>query len=772
MREALPIDAALPEVLAALKRDAAVVLEAPPGAGKTTRVPPALLEIVQGEVVVLEPRRIAARAAARWVASELGERVGERVGYQVRFEEVSSPRTRLRYLTEGILARRLLSDPELRGVGAVVLDEFHERHLPGDLALALVQRLLPRVKLVVMSATLDAAPLAKHLGCRVVRSEGRRFAVEIEYQEKPGRLGEQVALAVRKLTVPGSSGDVLVFLPGAAEIRQAAQACEEIARHRELLLVPLHGDLPAEEQDRALSPADRRKVILSTNVAETSVTVPGVTAVIDSGLARIAAHSPWSGLTSLQVMKVSRASAAQRAGRAGRTGPGRALRLYSKRDHDARPEHHPPEIERLDLAGTVLDLRAAGIDPAQLPWVDAPPPSSLGTAEALLRRIGALDDSGQITELGRDCARFPLHPRLSRLLLESARRGAAADGCTIAALLSENEARAADVLELLDQPRSRRAEQARSQLLRSLGRSDAGKDPDALRISTLSAFPDRIARRRGDEVLLSSGGSAQIVREGPRSEWLVAVDAEERREHGRSRVLVRLACAIDPEWLLEAAREETQLVWAHDRVEAVHRLLYDKLVLEETRTPAQDAALLFQHASFDRTRIEELRARAAAVAQHCPESGVRALSDEDVERALRRACEGRGSLVELQDLDLAGLLFQPAQRAALDRLAPEQVSLPSGRKLHVEYAASQPPAVRSRLQDFFGLARGPAICEGRLPLVLHLLAPNGRAQQVTQDLAGFWQRHYPSVRRELMRKYPRHAWPEDGATASPRARSR
>jgi ATP-dependent helicase HrpB len=252
----------------------------------------------------------------------------------------------------------------------------------------------------------------------------------------------------------------------------------------------------------------------------------------------------------------------------------------------------------------------------------------------------------------------------------------------------------------------------------------------------------------------------------------VAVDAEERKERGRSRVVVRLACAIEPEWLLDSAREEKQLAWARDRVETVHRLLYDKLVLEETRSAAQDAEMLFQHASFDRERIEELKARAAAVAQHCSESGVRALSEEDVARALRRACEGRASLAELRDLDLAAVLFEPAQGTALDRLAPEQVALPSGRRLRVEYAPGQPPAVRSRLQDFFGLARGPAICNGRLPLVLHLLAPNGRAQQVTQDLAGFWQRHYPAVRRELMRKYPRHAWPADGATARPPAARR
>jgi ATP-dependent helicase HrpB len=468
-------------------------------------------------------------------------------------------------------------------------------------------------------------------------------------------------------------------------------------------------------------------------------------------------------------MKVSRASAAQRAGRAGRTGPGRALRLYGKHDHDARPEHHAPEIERLDLAGTVLELRAAGIDPADLPWVDPPPAPALGAANTLLRRLGCVE-SGAITEMGRACARFPLHPRLSRLVLEAARRGYGPEGCTIAARLSENEARVSDVHELLDLPRGGRAEQARAQLLRSLPPNGPrqGTRDEAISISVLAGFPDRVARRRGDEVLLASGGAAEIGKDAPQSELLVAVDAEERRERGRSRTLVRLACAIEPEWLLGSVREETELRWepARERVEAVHRLLYDQLVLEESRSAPQEAAaaaeILFQHASFDRGRIEELRARAAA-------AGMRVPTDAEVDQALRKACEGFASLEELRHLDLAAALFDAAERAALDRLAPEQVALPSGRKLRVEYAPGQPPAVRSRLQDFFGMARGPAIQGGRLPLVLHLLAPNGRAQQVTQDLAGFWERHYPAVRKELMRKYPRHAWPEDGARAAPPA---
>ena len=807
MREPLPIDEVLPELLAALRAGPSAVLEAPPGAGKTTRVPPALLSLAAGEVVVLEPRRLAARTAARRVAQELGERIGETAGYQVRFEEATGPRTRLRYVTEGILTRRLLVDPLLRCVSAVVLDEFHERHLQGDVALALLVQLVrgarPDLKLVVMSATLDTAPVAAHLGCPVVRSEGRLHPVEIDYRAKADdrRMGEQVAAAVRKLTVPGTSGDVLVFLPGAAEIRHAQEAVAELAQHRSLLVLPLHGDLSSEDQDRALAPARQRKIVLSTNVAETSVTIEGIGAVVDSGLARIASHSPWSGLPALQVAKISRASAAQRAGRAGRTGPGRALRLYTRGDHDARPHHHPPEVRRLDLAEMVLELRAAGHDPAQLPWLDPPAPPALAAAFALLCRLGALDEHGEVTAVGTRCAQFPLHPRLSRMVLEAAAGGAPREGAEAAAALGEprgaRDLRSApptgpsDLLELAGSDR------ARAQIARILGAAPSAPDrerrEEALRIAVLAGFPDRVARRRApgsDELLLSSGGSAtmarsSVVREAP---LLVAVDVEERRGQGR---LVRLASAIEPEWLLDRfpdeLREMAEVVWdgAQERAVVQSRLCYGALVLEEgRRAPAEaerEAAeeLLAEHARPEvllaADALRSLRARTELLASCCPEEGVRALTDADLREAMRELSRGRTSLDELRSADLAAALVErlvPRASRALALLAPETVQLPHGRKLRVEYLPGQPPAARSRLQDFFGLSRSPAVAGGKVPLVLHLLAPNGRAQQVTSDLAGFWQRHYPAVRRELMRRYPRHSWPEDGAAAAPPAARR
>jgi len=421
----LPVDEILPRAVETLRRARSLVVEAPPGAGKTTRLPPALLDagVAGGEVLVLEPRRIAARMSARRVAEERGEALGETVGYQVRFEDVSSARTRLRFLTEGVLTRRLLADPKLAGVGCVVLDEFHERHLQADLALALLRRLQrtsrPDLKLVAMSATLDAAPVARYLDdCAVLRSEGRRFEVKVEHltrhDERPLEL--QVEAAVRRLVSEGLDGHVLVFLPGAAAIRRAQEACASVAAEAGLTVLPLHGELPAAEQDAAVRPSSRKKLILSTNVAETSVTIEGVAAVVDSGLARVASHSPWSGLPVLKVSRVSRASAVQRAGRAGRTREGRCLRLYTAQDFGARPEHDTPEVRRLDLAESVLELRAAGVgDPAAFEWFEAPSAEALEAAETLLRRLGATDASGRVTEAGRAMLRLPLHPRLAEL---------------------------------------------------------------------------------------------------------------------------------------------------------------------------------------------------------------------------------------------------------------------------------------------------------------------------------------------------------------------
>jgi ATP-dependent helicase HrpB len=821
----LPIDAHLAEIASRLRERRNLVLVADPGAGKTTRVPPALLSAGlagAGEIWVVEPRRLAARMAAARVAAEIGEPVGERVGYEVRFDRVFSDRTRIRFMTEGILSRRLVDEPEVPAATVVVLDEFHERHLSADVALALLRRLQrgPRrdLHLLVMSATLEAEPIAAFLESDALRVPGRRFEVATVYEPLPDNrpLAAKVAGAVRRAIVLGPNGDVLVFLPGAAEIRAARLACAELAEEADALLLPLHGDLPPAEQDRAVRRADRRKILLSTNVAETSVTIEGVVAVVDSGLARIARHSPWSGLPALETARVSRASAAQRAGRAGRTQPGHCLRLYTKHDHDTRPAHDTPEIRRGDLAETALMLRAAGVrDLATFGWFEAPPPAALGAADDLLVRLGAVSAEREMTPLGGELLSLPLHPRLGRLVLEARARGAPSRGCLLAALLQERDIRLASRARLgegpmaaletgpsdllarmdalaegvgLDPAAVRMVARSREQIERILGvrrSAERSESEEALLIATLAAFPDRVARRRAarsPEVVFAAGGAGRlspdsVVRD---AELLVAAHAEE----GREGVLVRVASAIEPEWLAELfperlrARRAVRFVPESERVEAVSATTYDGLVLEESRSaedPAEVAHVLFEaamaagpRAFCDVEALERYQARVAFAAAHSP--GLPRLDEDALKRGLRALCEGRRSFAELREAGLLRTLEEilgAKERALVERLAPERVELPGGRRARVEYEAGNPPWIASRLQDFFGMKQGPALAGGRVPLVLHLCAPSGRPVQVTTDLAGFWDRHYPSIRRELMRRYPKHAWPEDPRTAAP-----
>ena len=755
------------------------MIEAPPGAGKTTRVPPALLDVVRGEVLVLEPRRLAARLAARRVAQEFGERLGETVGYQVRFEEVAGPGTRLRFLTEGILTRRLISDPLLAGVDAVVLDEFHERHLETDLALALLRRLQltkrPDLRIVVMSATLDAAPIASYLqGCPILRSEGRLFELSITYQPYSALpLEKLVASALEAPITQTPTGDVLVFLPGAAEIRRAERECRPLVERHHLLLLPLYGDLSPAEQDRAVSPASQRKVILSTNVAESSITVEGVTAVIDSGLARIASDSPWSGLPTLELARISKASATQRAGRAARTAPGRVIRLYTLDDFHRRRDQDPPEILRRELSELCLTLRAMGVgNPLQLGWLDPPPTAAVTRAEDLLDRLGATGGRA------RHMARYPLHPRLARLVMAAEERGAGEEGCRAAAALSSGaRTPSCDVMNLIDS-RFDPVTQRHFEQIRRIVRPSKPQvhDPHALAIAILTAFPDRVARRRKDnQLLLASGGSALLDCEA-RAEFLVAIDIEDRSEHALP--LVRLYVAIEPGWLLDLfpnrVKERAGVEWNRtaERVEAVSALLYENLVIEETRSgapdPEQAAALLVERALeagidrfVDRDEWQQFVARVAFASEHA------SIKKLDFTEAFRELCRGMKSF---SDLKTAGPSFilaleQRAGAKLLNEIAPTRVRLPNGRQTKINYDSGKPPWIASRLQDFFGLRETPRIASGRVALVVHLLAPNKRPVQTTTDLAGFWQRLYPQVRRELSRRYPKHAWPEDPYSA-------
>jgi ATP-dependent helicase HrpB len=769
-KPALPVDAILPKIIDSLKRCPNLVIEAPPGAGKTTRVPPALLEVVRGEVVVLEPRRIAARLAARRIAWEIGEQVGQTVGYQVRFEEAVGPRTRLRFVTEGVLPRRLLSDPGLKGVAAVVLDEFHERHLESDLALALLKRLQRTrsdLRIVVMSATLDTDHVAQYLdGCPILRSEGQHFELSIKhlpYSPKP--LEAQVTDAIELLIGEEPSGDILAFLPGSAEIRRATRECQAVARRAGLLVLPLHGDLPLAEQDHAIAPAPQRKLILSTNVAESSVTVEGVTAVIDSGLARIATYSQWTGLPTLHVGRVSKASAKQRAGRAGRTGPGRVLRLYTMEDYLRRPEHDAPEIVRSELSQLCLALRAMRIGSIDgIDWLDAPPVAAVEKAESLLDRLGAKETVVQ------QLARYPLHPRLSRILTAAMERGVGEDGCIAAAVLGSGARfEKNDLLAAMDTDQDYRTRQQIEQLRRIARPSrQTHHNDDALLMAVLAGFPDRVARlRTGNQVLLSTGASAEVAGDPPQYEFMVAVDAEDRKDNALP--LIRMTARIEPEWLIDLfpdrAREQSSVAWNRltERVEAVTALLYDELVIQESRGAAPDAEaaaeLLARKALeagidrfVDRDALDEFVARVEFAGFEPP----------DLPQVLRDLSLGLRSFSELKNAaaSLVPNLEQQVGTRQLNEIAPARIRLPNGRQTKVHYEPGKPPWIASRLQDFFGMRETPRVGVERTPVVVHLLAPNQRAVQTTTDLAGFWERLYPQVRRELMRRYPRHSWPE------------
>jgi ATP-dependent helicase HrpB len=836
----LPIDPLLPDVVAKVASARALVLEAEPGAGKTTRVPWALHEArPDARIVVTEPRRLAARMAAHFVAKEHGERPGETAGYSVRFEEVAGPKTRIRYVTEGVLLRRLLADPELSDVDVLVLDEFHERHLETDLLLALAARLRaerrPELALVVMSATLDAGPIASFLGdAPRVRSEGRAYPLGIEHDAEPDErpLEKRVVSAVRRALEVEPEGDVLVFLPGAAEIRRATEALENLARERDLAVLPLHGDLTLEEQARAVAPASRRKVVLSTNVAESSVTIEGVKVVVDSGLARQVAHSAWTGLPKLATVKVSRASAIQRAGRAGRTGPGRVRRLYTRGDFEGRPEHDAPEIARADLSEALLVLR--GIESSPPRFLTEPPRAALTAAEELLSLLGATGPGGSLSAAGRRMLELPLHPRLARIVVEGERRGVGREAALVAALVGERDIRLdarasfgpagrraelgasgpSDLLELVQRFEEAEGERFNAGRLRSLGldprsvsavdrafrqisrtvRDDAER-PDgieatdrALLAAIVTGFADRLARRRDKgsrELVMSNGRSARlseqsVVHDAP---LLVAIDVEERP--GRA-TEVRWASAAPEDLLLELYEDRIELsdalVWdaERERVERVSAMRFGAVTLDETRSaapPSREAGDLLALAARERPErflrsdaALSLAARLALLAGRYPDRGIPADVPSLLESALRTAAEDATSFAELDALELGSSVVAGLSndaRRLLDEQTPERVRLAGGRTLAVHYEPGKPPWVESRLQDFFGSGDGPRILSGSLPLTLHLCAPNQRAVQVTSDLAGFWQRHYPTLRRELMRRYPRHAWPEDGRTAVP-----
>ena len=823
----LPVDSHLSRILAVLRAGRNLVLVAEPGAGKTTRVPRALLEaglLETGECWVLEPRRLAARLAAARVAEELGEELGLRVGYAVRFEQRVSRATRIRFVTEGLLLRRLQQDPQLRGIAVVVLDEFHERHLHTDLALTLLRRLQrearPDLRLVVMSATLDAEPVTVFLDAESLHCEGRAHSVELRHLSRPDDrpVALQVTAALESVIAQGLSGHTLVFLPGAAEIRACLRGLAPLAERHGLSLLPLHGSLSFEAQKAAVAPSDRPKILLSTNVAESSVTIDGVNAVIDSGLGREAVHSPWSGLSGLRTARISQARCVQRAGRAGRQGPGLCLRLFTEADFLGRPAFDIPELHRSDLAETLLALHGMGLaaeDP--LLWFEPPPMASLEAAEALLRRLGALAAAG-LSPIGRRMARRPLHPRLARLLVASEELGIPALGRLAAALLEHGDLQArsglegrnreaqhtldSDLWSRLDAYREVEAAQFGAGAIRAAGldgaavrqarlacealREDRRPEPEEpadaeerLLRALLTAYPDRLAKAGGNGTFALLGGGGARLDPGSRvrkAELIVALEAEEVRG-ARSEVLIRMASKVEPEWLLEAfletLREEQICVFnaANGRVELNNSLWLEDLCLETTRRAAdpQDprTARVLAQAALEKglgeaqAQIEDLLARTGFLGRQRPELGLPG-RDELLSSLVEQACRGCRSLKELDRVDWTWALKERLGAEAarlLETWAPEQVALPR-RRVKVHYGG-ETPWIESRLQDFLGLKVGPRIAGEAVPLVLHLLAPNHRAVQVTTDLAGFWARAYQELRPQLSRRYPRHPWPEN-----------
>lgn len=796
-------------------------------------------------MLVTEPRRIAARLAATRVADERGVRLGDEVGYRVRFDEKAKPSSRLVYVTEGLLLRRLLDDPTLRGVSAVVFDEVHEQSAELELALALLTRHVesaPGLRLVAMSATLDADRLVDFWGgAPRVTSEGRAYEVRVEHAEKQDDrpLEIQVRSAVRaELERPG---DMLVFLPGAREIRRAEEALGVLS---ELDVVPLHGDLPIEAQAQVVrGSSSRRRVVLATNIAESSLTIPGVTTVIDSGLARVARHDAWSGLVRLEVEPISRARAVQRAGRAGRVAPGVARRLFTALDFNARPNQELPELLRTDLSHLLLLLRASGRKEGELRWLSDAPVQLFDSARLLLEDLGALSGDA-ITDAGRRMLTFPLPTRLARVLVEAERLGIGDQGALAVSLLAERDivlsdrrfdsrGRAAAVdsdLEErierfeeaatsnfngstlraldLDGTRTRAVDQSWKQLKRLLSPgantppSSSKDDPArALNRALLQGHADRVAERRGDsnELVLSSGGAARLADTSGvyRAPLLLALSADS--SGGRQRdAFVRLAAAIDADLLFDAVGHRIEpvesLLWSpeKERVEQESVLVFGSLTLDRSRrvaSPSSESAVLLAKAArtkgavhFDpESKLETLAVRLTTMSEKMPEifatlgdAGEELLealrSGEFAALALDRAAATVISLAELRELDLAATWLDalPSEfRRALDDATPLFVTLPGGLRVPVHYESARPPWIEARLQNFFSVKTTPTLCRGRLPLQVHLLAPNHRAVQVTSDLEGFWSRHYPALRKELMRRYPKHLWPEDGSTAAP-----
>ncbi len=840
-----PIDDILPELREAVLKNPSVVLHAPPGAGKTTRVPLVLLDVLtpeRGRIIVLEPRRIAAVSAARWMARSLGQQTGETVGYSIRFDSRVSSSTRIEVVTEGILTRRIQADPGLKGVAMVIFDEFHERSLHTDLALALcldIRRCLREdLKLLVMSATLECGPISALLGgAPVITSGGKIFPVEERYiagsSHKP--LTERIAGAVGE-ALSETCGDILVFLPGAGEIRTCAHALQSLAERRRdgVSIYSLYGDLPFEEQEQAILPSIKRKIVLATNIAETSLTIEGVGVVIDSGLTRKLQYDPTTGMNRLMTASVSKASAEQRKGRAGRTGPGICYRLYSRYTFQAMVPFTPPEILVSDLSAQVLELAAWGVkDPSELRWLDTPPAAAWDASVHLLKDMGALDASGSVTPAGRAMSRLPLHPRLARMLVRAGELGNVYTGADLAALLSERDilrrktvdhnmvirpdvqepdiSERTDVLQAWREGKEvpgkadiyalRAVERTSKHLIRLMpeAQKSSDKEPadgEMVARLLLCAFPDRIARRRedgGGRFVLTQGRGVRLspMSRLSRESFVIAVSAD-AGEQGEG--VVHLAAHLTEKLIRQECAE---------RIETLRRVEWDKrenriiavveervggvLLSSKPFVPADEEAAPFLceairsnpgMLSFGK-ETRQFLGRLVLMRKVFSEETWPDLSGDslvsNVEEWLLHWLQGMRSKE-----DIAGLDILPALKARLaweqtrliEERLPTAIVVPSGRRVTLDYTAGDVPVLAVKLQEMFGLAETPVIAHGRVKVLIHLLSPAGRPVQITQDLKGFWNTGYQQVKKELKGRYPKHPWPDDPWNAAPTRRTK
>ncbi|MGG1517285.1 ATP-dependent helicase HrpB [Paenibacillus oryzisoli] len=822
----LPIDAILTPLLETLDQSACALVVAQPGAGKTTRVPLALLraEWLQGrKIIMLEPRRLAARAAARFMAQQLGESVGETVGYRVKGDTRVSSATRIEVITEGVLTRMLQNDPALEGVGIVIFDEFHERSLHADLGLALCRQiqtvLRDDLRLLIMSATMEAEAVSALLdGAPILESEGRTYPVETHYAPKPitGPIEKAVVAAVAQ-ALRAHEGSVLVFLPGTAEIHRTASGLAALQLGREVEIASLYGNLPQEAQDRALAPVrtpGHRKVVLATSIAETSLTVEGVTVVIDSGLMRVPRFSPRTGMTRLETVPVSVASADQRRGRAGRLGPGVCYRLWTEPEHRQLPPSSVPEIREADLAPLALELAAWGEpDPAALVWLDPPPEAAYLQARDLLVQLGALNESGGLTPHGGRLAVLPLHPRLAHMVLQAIPLELGALACELAVMLSERDAlraaaKDADVrsrIELIrraaageqregvDARVCRRMAAEAGELMRSLGVKPSGADPAASGLLLAFAYPDRVAQRRSTgRFLLSGGRGAELpeLQSLSNERYLVAAELEDSGVDSR----IYLAAPLE-EGALYAAfegriRKEKLMQWdaAGGAVKARERWQFGALTLKETVLANPDPERVLE-ALLSGIRAESLdilpwTRQARQYQQRClflhrfvedwPD-----MREESLLATLETwagphlyGVKSKGGLERINLTSLLEEMLTWEQRRSLDEWAPTHITVPSGSRIPVDYSDLESPKLSVRLQEMFGLTDTPRIAKGRVPITIHLLSPAQRPVQVTRDLASFWRDAYFEVKKDLKGRYPKHYWPDDPMAAMPTNRAK